>query len=57
MGSVLVMTPKNLVIYLAKHYGYVISHEIATDILIKCTEEYDDEFSEEELMEVVEQFI
>lgn len=51
------LTPKRLVKYLEKNYGYDCTVEVAKKILGECDEDYDDVFSESELMDVVEKYL
>jgi hypothetical protein len=52
-----VLTPKRLVNYLDRNYGYKISDVIAKDILNKCEQEFEEEFTEDELISVVEEYL
>lgn len=53
------LTPKRLIAYLNKNYddNYRIDENTAKKVLEKCNTEYDGEFTEDELIGVVEEFI
>jgi hypothetical protein len=52
----IILTPNKLVKWLRKYYSYEISPETALKALIAC-EEYGDEFSEDELIGTVEEYM
>jgi hypothetical protein len=53
------LTPKRLVKYLNNNYdeNYNMSEDIAKEVLIECNNRYDCDYTEEELIEVVEEYL
>lgn len=57
--GVRVLLPKRLVNYMTRNYGdeYQINETQAKEILTQCDNEFDGEFSEEELLNVIEDLL